>query len=76
MTSSLDLADILEHAGADPDAPPGSQSWSLALVAKAVGEMLDALEDCIEAQQPMSQAAATERARAVVARYRRGAAVG
>lgn len=35
-------------------------------------ELVKALRDCVEAQQPMAQARATERARAVLARVTKG----
>lgn len=34
----------------------------------AVAELIEALQDCVEAQQPMAQMHATERARAALAR--------
>lgn len=37
--SALDVQGILERAGADADAPEGSQAWSLALVAGAHAEL-------------------------------------
>lgn len=64
----LDIAGILERAGADPNAPEGSQGWALAQVDRAVGEMIAALRDCADAEQSMAQMRATERARRVLAR--------
>lgn len=36
MSTQLDVAGILERAGADADAPEGSQAWALAQVGSAV----------------------------------------
>jgi len=40
----LDVQGILERAGADPDAPEGSQAWALAQVGIAVAELVEALK--------------------------------
>ena len=40
--SALDVAGILERAGADADAPQGSQAWALAQVGAAVTRLVDA----------------------------------
>ncbi len=68
MSAPIDVRGILERAGADPDAPEGSQAWALARVDSAVDELIEALQDCVDAQQPMAQMRATDRARAALAR--------
>ncbi len=40
--SALDVAGILERAGADSDAPEGSQAWALAQVGAAYSELIAA----------------------------------
>lgn len=40
--TALDAAGILERAGADADAPEGSQAWALAQVGAAVAELREA----------------------------------
>lgn len=42
MTTPFDIAGILDRAGADADAPEGSQAWALAQVAAAVKELIGA----------------------------------
>jgi hypothetical protein len=37
----IDIHGILERAGADADAPEGSQAWALAQVSAAVDELVD-----------------------------------
>lgn len=51
MSGSVNVAGILERAGADPNAPEGSQGWALAQVDAAVAELIaerDALKGCWE----------------------------
>lgn len=45
MSAQVDLAAILESAGADPHAPEGSIGWALAQVNAAVAELIDAVDD-------------------------------
>lgn len=42
MTRPVDVRGILERAGANPDAPEGSQAWALAQVDAAVAELIEA----------------------------------
>lgn len=39
---NVDVRGILERAGANPDAPEGSQAWALAQVDAAVAELVEA----------------------------------
>jgi hypothetical protein len=41
MTAPLDIAAILSNAGADADAPEGSQAWALAQVASTVINLIE-----------------------------------
>ena len=41
MSARVDVAGILERAGADADAPEGSQAWALAQVIVAVTELAE-----------------------------------
>lgn len=41
-SSKVDVHGILERAGANPDAPEGSQAWALAQVDAAVSELIEA----------------------------------
>lgn len=41
MSASVDVSGILERAGANPDAPEGSQAWALAQVNAAVAELVE-----------------------------------
>lgn len=41
MTRPVDVHGILERAGADADAPEGSQAWALAQVDAAVAELIE-----------------------------------
>lgn len=43
MNRPVDVRGILERAGADADAPEGSQAWALAQVDAAVAELTEAL---------------------------------
>lgn len=40
MSTQLDVAGILERAGADADAPEGCQAWALAQVGAAIAELV------------------------------------
>lgn len=42
MNLPVDIAGILERAGADADAPAGSQAWALAAAATAVADLVAA----------------------------------
>lgn len=42
MSAPLDVAGILERAGADANAPEGSQAWALAQVGAAVAGLVEA----------------------------------
>lgn len=42
MNASVDVQGILDHVGANPEAAPGSQAWTLAMVAGAVAELVAA----------------------------------
>jgi hypothetical protein len=42
MTRHVDVHGILERAGADADAPEGSQAWALAQVDRVMGELVEA----------------------------------
>lgn len=44
MTTPLDVQGILERAGADPNAPEGSQGLALAQVARSHAELVKAAE--------------------------------
>lgn len=48
MSAPLDVQGILERAGADPNAPEGSQGWALAQVAQSHARMVEALEKIVE----------------------------
>ena len=41
MSTQLDVAGILERAGADADAPEGCQAWALAQVSTAVADLIE-----------------------------------
>ena len=45
MSGPVDVRGILERAGADADAPEGSQAWALAQVDAAVTELVTAVTD-------------------------------
>lgn len=40
MSGAVDVRGILERAGANPDAPEGSQAWALEQVHAAVAELI------------------------------------
>lgn len=42
MSGPVDIAGILERAGADADAADGTQAWALAQVGVAVAELIEA----------------------------------
>lgn len=46
MNAPLDVAGILERAGADPNAPEGSQAWALAQVGSAFGGLVAVVKQC------------------------------
>lgn len=48
--------------------PDDYTSNERAQAASTVAELIEALQDCVDAQQPMAQMRATDRARAVLAR--------
>lgn len=50
MTARVDIAGVLERAGADEHAAPGSQAWALALVGSAVAELIAADKEYDEAK--------------------------
>lgn len=41
-SKTIDIAGIIERAGADPEAAEGSQAWALAQVGAAVAELIEA----------------------------------
>lgn len=47
----IDVRGILKRAGADPDAPEGSQAWALARVGVAVDRLINRLDVCSHAMQ-------------------------
>ncbi|WFC43230.1 hypothetical protein [Pseudoxanthomonas sp. SE1] len=50
MNATVDIAGTLERAGADADAPEGSQAWALAQVGAAVAELIEACRERDSAQ--------------------------
>lgn len=53
MNARLDIAGILERAGADASAPEGSQAWSLAQVSAAAEGLIrdnTAMRDLLQVQ--------------------------
>lgn len=46
--SKIDIHGILDRAGANPDAPDGSQAWALAQVDAAVAELIKASAKVID----------------------------
>lgn len=44
MSAPLDITGILERAGADGNAPEGSQAWALAQVDAAIDELIEKSE--------------------------------
>lgn len=44
--STIYATRILEHAGADRDAPEGSQSWALAQVSSALESLIEEARRC------------------------------
>ncbi len=57
---------VLKRAGADAEAEPGTQAWALAQIGLMYSALVEALHDCVAAEQPMSQMHATEQARQVL----------
>ena len=57
---------VLKRAGADDEAVPGTQAWALAQIGLMYSALVNALLDCVDAEQPMAQMRATERAREVL----------
>jgi len=49
MSGSVNVAGILERAGADPNAPEGSQGWALAQVDASVAKLIKADKEYDEA---------------------------
>lgn len=47
MSERPGVIEILTHAGADGDAPEGSQAWSLAQAAAAVAELMDKVDSAL-----------------------------
>lgn len=41
MSARVDIAGVLERAGADANAPEGSQAWALAQVDAAIAELIE-----------------------------------
>jgi hypothetical protein len=41
MSAPLDIAGILERAGADANAPEGSQAWALGQAGEAIAELIE-----------------------------------
>lgn len=52
MSCPIDIHGILEHAGADADAPEGSQAWALAQVDRVAAELIDALCEIADVTTP------------------------
>lgn len=48
MNVRVDITGILERAGADADAPEGSQAWALAQASRAVTELIQATGTLLE----------------------------
>lgn len=65
---SAPLNDVLAVLRAARDSVPGEQLLAYCAAMADVGELIYALRECIEAEQPMAQMHATERARAALAR--------
>lgn len=42
MSARVDVAGILERAGADANAPEGSQAWALAQASAAIAKLIEA----------------------------------
>jgi hypothetical protein len=45
---AVDIRGILERAGADAEAPEGSQAWGLAQVYRVVAQLVEAAQDVID----------------------------
>jgi hypothetical protein len=45
MSAPLDIAGILERAGADANAPEGSQAWALGQAGEAIAELIEAAKE-------------------------------
>lgn len=79
MSAAVDVAGILERAGADPGAAEGTQAWALAQVDAVVTELIDATDDLTAnlfsitkagIRTPLSTRQAATRAHAALARIR------
>ena len=46
MSARVDITGILERAGADANAPEGSQAWALAQMGDAVAELIEKANAC------------------------------
>jgi len=66
VVSPMIVDAVLKRAGADDEAVPGTEAWALAQIGLMYSALVNALLDCVDAEQPMSQMHATEQARAVL----------
>lgn len=57
MSTQLDVAGILERAGADAAAPEGSQAWALAQVGAAIAAVIESNKEYDEAESAYVQSA-------------------
>ena len=61
MTRPVDVHGILERAGADADAPEGSQAWGLAQVDASMTNLIAALQGMLSIGDSVTQGQERER---------------